>query len=78
MEHIRMGVFFLQTSVFLQASHLVMPSLFNFELTHIKLIWVHKLVTFKGFGVNYILLPITALTLGFLQVILVSQQVFLC
>jgi len=44
---------------------LIMPSLFNFELAHIKLIWVHKSVILKGFAVNYILLPIIALVIGF-------------
>jgi hypothetical protein len=42
-----------------------MPSLFNFELAHIKLLWTHKLVILKGFGVNYILLPSIALAIGF-------------
>ncbi len=44
---------------------LIMPSLFNFELSHIKLIWIHKGVILKGFAVNYILLPILALAIGF-------------
>jgi len=44
---------------------LIMPSLFNFELAHIKLLWVHKLVLLKGVAVNYILLPTLALAIGF-------------
>ena len=44
---------------------LIMPSLFNFELVHIKRIWVHKKILLKGFVVNYILLPIIAIAIGF-------------
>jgi len=44
---------------------LIMPSLFNFELAHIKLLWVYKLIILKGFAVNYIILPIFALAIGF-------------
>jgi len=44
---------------------LIMPSLFNFELAHIKLIWEDKKILLKGFLVNYILLPLLALAIGF-------------
>jgi hypothetical protein len=44
---------------------LIMPSLFNFELAHVKLLWVHKTVMLKGIAVNYILLPLIALAIGF-------------
>ncbi len=44
---------------------LIMPSLFNFEFAHVKLLWVHKSIIFKGFIVNYLLLPIVALAIGF-------------
>jgi hypothetical protein len=44
---------------------LIMPSLFNFELAHVKLLWVHKAVMLKGIAVNYILLPLIALAIGF-------------
>jgi hypothetical protein len=44
---------------------LIMPSLFNFELAHIKLIWEDKKILFKGFVVNYMLLPLLALAIGF-------------
>jgi len=43
---------------------LIMPSLFNFELAHVKLIWAHKTVLIKGFLVNYLLLPVFALIIG--------------
>ena len=43
---------------------LIMPSLFNFELSHIKLVWIHRLVLFKGLVVNYILLPAIAVGIG--------------
>jgi len=45
---------------------LIMPSLFNFELGHVKLVWEHKTVLIKGFLVNYLLLPVFALVIGFL------------
>jgi len=45
---------------------LIMPSLFNFEFAHIKLVWKYKTVLFKGFAVNYILLPIFAVSIGFM------------
>jgi len=44
---------------------LIMPSLFNFELAHIKLIWEDKKILLKGFVLNYILLPLIALAIGF-------------
>lgn len=44
---------------------LIMPSLFNFELAHIKLVWVDRRIILKGLAVNYILLPLTALAIGF-------------
>jgi len=44
---------------------LIMPTLFNFELSHIKLLWQHRGVMLKGFAVNYILLPGVALAIGF-------------
>lgn len=45
---------------------LIMPSLFKFEFRHIKLVWQYKLLLLKGLGVNYILLPIFAVALGFM------------
>jgi len=44
---------------------LIMPSLFKFELSHIKLVWVHKKVLLKGMLVNFLLLPTIALAIGF-------------
>ncbi len=44
---------------------LIMPSLFNFELSHVKLVWEHKEVLLKGFFVNYLLLPLVAMGIGF-------------
>jgi len=44
---------------------LIMPSLFNFELAHIKLVWEDKKILLKGFVINYILLPLIALAIGF-------------
>jgi hypothetical protein len=45
---------------------LIMPSLFNFELAHVKLVWEHKAVLLKGFFVNYLILPFFALVIGLL------------
>ncbi len=44
---------------------LIMPSLFNFELKDVKLVWIHKGVLFKGFMVNYIVLPLFAIAIGY-------------
>lgn len=45
---------------------LILPSLFKFQLKDVQLIWVHKPALFKGFMVNYILLPLFALIIGFM------------
>jgi predicted Na+-dependent transporter len=44
---------------------LIMPSLFKFELSHVKLVWVHKGLMIKGMLVNFILLPLVAIGVGF-------------
>ncbi|HIP52221.1 MAG TPA: hypothetical protein EYG94_09065 [Campylobacterales bacterium] len=44
---------------------LIMPSLFKFELSHIPLVWEHKAVLIKGLFVNYLLLPLIAIAIGF-------------
>lgn len=46
---------------------LIMPSLFKFKLSDIQLIWTHKLVLLKGFILNYILLPLMAIVIGFMS-----------
>ncbi|WP_415406049.1 hypothetical protein ACLHDG_09790 [Sulfurovum sp. CS9] len=43
---------------------LIMPSLFKFELAHVKLVWEHKRVLIKGFFVNYMILPLFAVIIG--------------
>ena len=45
---------------------LIMPSLFKFKLKDVQLVWEYKSVLLKGFLVNYILLPIFAVAIGFL------------
>jgi len=45
---------------------LIMPSLFKFKLRDVKLVWEHKAVLIKGFTVNYLLLPLFALIIGFM------------
>jgi len=45
---------------------LIMPSLFKFKLRDITLVWEYRSVLFKGFIVNYLLLPIFALIIGFM------------
>ena len=45
---------------------LIMPSLFNFKLKDVQLVWEYKTVLIKGFLVNYILLPIFAIVIGFI------------
>jgi len=44
---------------------LIMPSLFKFELKHMPLVLEHKQVLLKGLFVNYLLLPIIAIAIGF-------------
>jgi len=45
---------------------MIMPSLFKFKLKDIQLIWHHKGTLLKGFVVNYTLLPLIALIIGFM------------
>ncbi len=45
---------------------LIMPSLFNFELAHVRLVWEYKTVLMKGFFVNYMILPLFAIVIGFI------------
>jgi len=45
---------------------LIMPSLFKFELAHVKLVWEHKAVLMKGFFINYVMLPVFAVIIGLL------------
>ena len=45
---------------------LIMPSLFKFEFSHVKLIGKHKSVLIKGFIVNYMVLPIFAAVIGYM------------
>ncbi len=45
---------------------LIMPSLFKFKLRDTMLVWEYRSVLFKGFIINYLLLPIFALVIGFI------------
>jgi len=45
---------------------LIMPSLFKFKLKDVVLVWKYRSVLMKGFWVNYILLPLFALAIGFM------------
>lgn len=45
---------------------LIMPSLFKFQIRDVKLVWEYKLVLFKGFLVNYLLIPTMAVIIGFM------------
>lgn len=44
---------------------LIMPSLFKFELSHIKLVWEFKGLMLKGMLINFLLLPLIAIGVGF-------------
>lgn len=44
---------------------LIMPSLFKFKLKDVMLVWEYKRVLAKGFVVNYLLLPLFAVSIGF-------------
>jgi len=43
---------------------LIMPSLFKFELSHIKLLWEFKGPMMKGMLINFLLLPLIAIGVG--------------
>jgi hypothetical protein len=43
---------------------LIMPTLFSVKLRDIKLLYTYRIVMFKGFLINYILLPLVALSIG--------------
>jgi len=58
------GFIFSQKICLFAGITLIMPSLFKFKLQDIQLIWVYKTILFKGFVVNYILLPLFALMIG--------------
>ncbi len=45
---------------------LIMPSLFDLKFADVKLIWEYKKVLIKGFFVNYMILPLFAVVIGFL------------
>lgn len=45
---------------------LIMPSLFKFKLRDTMLVWEYRSVLVKGFIVNYLILPIFALIIGFM------------
>jgi len=45
---------------------LILPSLFKFKIRDVALIWQYKGVMFKGFLVNFVLLPLLALAVGLL------------
>ena len=45
---------------------LILPSLFKFKLKDIQLVWQYRSVLVKGLMVNYLLLPIFALAIGFM------------
>jgi len=60
------GFIFSQKICLFAGITLIMPSLFKFELAHVKLVWIYKKVLMKGFFVNYILLPILAVIIGFM------------
>jgi hypothetical protein len=59
------GFIFSQKICLFAGITLIMPSLFKFKISDIKLIWIHKVVLFKGFVVNYLILPLFALIIGF-------------
>jgi len=60
------GFIFSQKICLFAGITLIMPSLFNFELAEIKLVWEYKKVLVKGFFVNYVILPLFAVIIGLL------------
>jgi len=44
---------------------LIMPSLFNIQFKDIHLIWEYKRLLLKSFGINFVILPLIALGIGF-------------
>ncbi len=59
------GFIFSQKICLFAGITLIMPSLFQFKLRDIQLVWQYKKVLLKGIFVNYLLLPLIALTIGF-------------
>ena len=59
------GFIFSQKICLFAGITLIMPSLFHFKLSEIKLIWAYKKVLLKGFMVNFVLFPFFALVIGF-------------
>jgi len=60
------GFIFSQKICLFAGVTLIMPSLFKFELAHVKLVWEHKSVLLKGLFVNYLILPFFAVVIGLL------------
>lgn len=60
------GFIFSQKICLFAGITLIMPSLFKFKMQDITLVWTHKLILFKGFVVNYLMLPLFALAIGFM------------
>jgi len=60
------GFIFSQKICLFAGITLIMPSLFNFELGEIKLVWEYKKVLIKGFFINYVILPLFAVIIGLL------------
>ena len=64
--HLYSGFIFSSDICMFAGITLIMPTLFNFKLTDIKLLYTYRVVMMKGFLVNYILLPLIALAIGIL------------
>lgn len=43
---------------------LIMPTLFKIELSDLKLVWEYKKLLLKGFLLNYLIIPVTAIGIG--------------
>lgn len=64
--HFNYGFLFSSKICLFAGITLIMPTLFNVKLGDIVLLYTYKHVMFKGFLINYILLPIIALGIGLL------------
>ena len=64
--HYKDGFIFSSNICLFAGLTLIMPSLFNVKLKDVQLLWQYKTVVMKSIFVNYLLLPVLALSIGLL------------
>lgn len=64
--HYNYGFIFSSNICLFAGLTLIMPTLFNVKLTDIKLLYTYRIIMLKGLLINYLLLPLIALSIGLL------------